>query len=85
MSLLTQDVRIAMPPLPAIWQGWRVAAEFLSEVVFRLVPQARFVITPANRQPALAVYTPDAATGRWHASGILVLTSRQQGLWPDPL
>jgi RNA polymerase sigma-70 factor, ECF subfamily len=76
VSLLTHDVRIAMPPLPAIWQGRQVAAEFLSEVVFRLVPQARFVPTRANRQPALAVYTPDAATGRCHASGILVLTFR---------
>jgi RNA polymerase sigma-70 factor (ECF subfamily) len=32
VSLLAADVRIAMPPLAAIW------AEFLTEVAFRLVP-----------------------------------------------
>jgi RNA polymerase sigma-70 factor (TIGR02960 family) len=76
VSLLTQDVRIAMPPLPAAWQGRQVAASFLSEVVFRLVPRARFLPTRANRQPALAVYTPAVGTSHWRASGLLVLTFR---------
>lgn len=57
MSLLAEDVRISMPPLPAMWEGRRRAAEFVADVAFRLVPQARFVETLANRQPALAVYT----------------------------
>jgi RNA polymerase sigma-70 factor (TIGR02960 family) len=74
VALLAQDIRITMPPLPAVWQGRRDAARFLVEVAFRLVPQARFVVTRANRQPALAVYTRDDANGLWRASGLLVLT-----------
>lgn len=76
VSLLTEDVRIAMPPLPAVWQGLQRAAEFLSGVVFQLVPEARFIETRANRQPALAVYTRDDTNGLWHGSGLLVITLR---------
>jgi RNA polymerase sigma-70 factor (ECF subfamily) len=75
VSLLAADVRIAMPPLAAIWEGQR-AAEFLAEVAFRLVPEARFVEVRANRQPALAVYTQDEVSGLWHGSGLLVITLR---------
>ena len=76
VSLLADDIQMAMPPLPAIWQGRERAAEFLTEVVFRLVPEARFVATRANRQPALAVYTRDQASGLWRGSGLLVITQR---------
>lgn len=76
VSLLAEDVRVAMPPLPAIWEGRPRAAEFLAEVVFRLVPEARFIETRANRQPALAVYTRDDTNGLWHGSGLLVITVR---------
>jgi len=76
VRLLAEDVRIAMPPLPAIWQGRQRAAAFLAEVAFRLVPEARFVPTRANRQPALAVYTRDEVTGLWHGNGLLVITVR---------
>ncbi|HEX3490427.1 MAG TPA: RNA polymerase subunit sigma-70 [Streptosporangiaceae bacterium] len=74
VALLAEDIRITMPPLPAVWLGRRDAARFLAEVAFRLVPQARFVVTRANHQPALAVYTRDDANGLWRASGLLVLT-----------
>jgi RNA polymerase sigma-70 factor (TIGR02960 family) len=74
VRLLAEDVRIAMPPLPAVWQGRDRAAAFLTEVAFRLVPRARFVQTRANGQPALAVYSRDAAGGLWRAGGLLVLT-----------
>ena len=76
VSLLTEDVRIAMPPLPAVWAGKLRAAEFLAEVAFRLVPEGRFIQTQANRQPALAVYTRDGSTGLWHGAGLLVITAR---------
>ena len=75
-SLLAEDVRISMPPLPAVWEGRERAAEFVAEVAFRLVPQARFVLTRANGQPALAVYSRDEPNDRWHASGLLVITPR---------
>ncbi len=74
VRLLAADVRVAMPPLPAVWQGRDRAATFLVEVAFRLVPRARFVQTRANGQPALGVYTHDAADGLWRGSGLLVLT-----------
>jgi RNA polymerase sigma-70 factor (TIGR02960 family) len=74
VRLLAEDVRIAMPPLPAVWQGRDRAAEFLAEVAFRLVPRARFAQTRANGQPALAVYMHGAADGLWRAGGLLVLT-----------
>lgn len=76
MTLLTDDVRVAMPPLPAVWEGRQRATEFVLEVAFRLVPEARFVETRANRQPALAVYSRDTTNGFWHGSGLLVITPR---------
>jgi RNA polymerase sigma-70 factor (TIGR02960 family) len=76
VRLLADDVRIAMPPLAALWHGRRQAAEFLAEVAFRLVPQARFIETRANRQPALAVYTRDDRNGLWRANGLLVICVR---------
>lgn len=75
VRLLADDIRITMPPLPAIWQGRGPAAAFLTEVAFRLVPRARFIPTRANRQPALAVYTHDPKDRLWRASGLLVLTT----------
>jgi len=70
------QMAIPLPPLPAVWEGRACAAEFLAEVVFRLVPEARFVQTRANRQPALAVYTRDEVSGLWHGTGLLVITVR---------
>jgi RNA polymerase sigma-70 factor (ECF subfamily) len=74
VRLLADDVRISMPPFPATWQGRELAAGFLTEVAFRLVPEARFVPAGANRQPALAAYARDAASGAWRANGLLVIT-----------
>src|SRR5207249_2876469 len=56
-----------------VWEGREPAARLLSEVVFRLVPEARLLETRANGQPALAVYTPDEADV-WRASGLLAVT-----------
>jgi RNA polymerase sigma-70 factor (TIGR02960 family) len=79
VALLAEDVRVSMPPLPAVWQGRETAARFLTEVVFLLVPEARFVTTHANRQPALAVYTRGNADGVWRINGLLVITV--EGNW----
>jgi RNA polymerase sigma-70 factor (ECF subfamily) len=76
VSMLAEDVRIAMPPLPAVWEGRERAGEFVVEVAFTLVPEARFVQTRANRQPALAVYTRDSTNGLWRGTGLLVITAR---------
>jgi RNA polymerase sigma-70 factor (ECF subfamily) len=74
VRLLAEDVRISMPPLAAIWEGRQRAAEFLTEVAFRLVPEARFVETRANGQPALGVYMRDGPDHVWRISGLLVIT-----------
>jgi RNA polymerase sigma-70 factor (TIGR02960 family) len=79
VRLLADDVRISMPPTPAIWEGRALAAAFLTEVAFRLVPAPRFIEVSANRQPALAVYSGDAASGAWRANGLLVITARAAG------
>jgi RNA polymerase sigma-70 factor (TIGR02960 family) len=76
VSMLAEDVRITTPPLPAVWEGRERAVEFLAEVAFALVPEARFVQTRANRQPALAVYSRDGTSGLWHGSGLQVITTR---------
>ncbi|MEV0406762.1 sigma-70 family RNA polymerase sigma factor [Actinoallomurus sp. NPDC050550] len=72
VALLTDDVRISMPPIPLEYQGRDVVARFYAAVVrpdrtYDLVP------TRANGQPALAVYLR-AATGVRHGAGLLVLT-----------
>jgi RNA polymerase sigma-70 factor (ECF subfamily) len=73
VELLAADVRLAMPPLPPVWEGREQAARFLAEVPFRLVPEVRILETRANRQPALASYARDEANGCWRASGLLVI------------
>ena len=40
------------------------------------VPEARFVLTRAHGQPALAVYSRDEPNDLWRASGLLVVTPR---------
>jgi hypothetical protein len=74
VRLLANDVRFSMPPLPAVWQGHEKAVTFLTHAVFRLVPEALFIPVGANRQPALAVYARDPASGAWRANGLLVIT-----------
>jgi hypothetical protein len=74
VRLLAADVRFSMPPLPAVWRGHEKAVTFLTRAVFRLVPEALFIPVGANRQPALAVYARDPASGAWRANGLLVIT-----------
>jgi RNA polymerase sigma-70 factor (ECF subfamily) len=79
VRLLAADVRFSMPPLPSVWQGHEKAATFLTSAVFRLVPEALFIPVGANRQPALAVYARDPASGAWRANGMLVITVAAPG------
>ncbi|WP_433179632.1 sigma-70 family RNA polymerase sigma factor [Actinoallomurus sp. CA-150999] len=72
VALLTDDVRVSMPPIPLEYQGRDVVARFYAAVVRRdrtydLVP------TRANGQLALAAYLR-APTGVRHGTGLLVLT-----------
>jgi RNA polymerase sigma-70 factor (TIGR02960 family) len=74
-ALLTNDIRLTMPPMPLEVRGRDTAAQFLSvnafhhgQHDFRLVP------TRANGQPAFGCYLRDTQTPIAHAHGLIVLT-----------
>jgi sigma-70-like protein len=71
IELLTEQVRISMPPLPLEWIGRAAAREVLQVV---LAPGRRLVPTRANRQPAFGLYVPDPESSVLHSVGLLVLT-----------
>jgi RNA polymerase sigma-70 factor (ECF subfamily) len=74
VALLTDDVRIAMPPLPIEYEGRELAARFHTAVTFRQGRTYHAVPTRANGQPALAAYLADPDGGPSHAIGLFVLT-----------
>jgi RNA polymerase sigma-70 factor (TIGR02960 family) len=74
VALLTEDVRLAMPPVPLEYQGRELAAQFLRAVAFRQGRRYRLVPTRANRQPAFGAYVRDPRAGISHANGLLVFT-----------
>ena len=74
VRLLTDDVRLTMPPLPLEYHGLASAARFLKIVSLRTGRTFRLVPTRANGQPAFGFYvhSPHGEVGR--ATGLLVLT-----------
>ena len=73
VALMTDDVWMAMPPMPLEYQGRALAAQFLTTI--RRGRSFRLVATRANGQPAFGVYLYDQETGLAHANGMFVLTS----------
>lgn len=74
LALLTDDVRVSMPPVPLEYVGLPAVAEFYGQVVrpdrtYDLVP------TRANGQPAFGTYLR-AADGTRRGTGLLALTLR---------
>ncbi len=74
VALLTDDVVLAMPPVPIEYVGREVALEFLQALVFRPDRLFRVVETRANGQPAIGFYVVDPVTNVAHAAGLLVCT-----------
>lgn len=74
LALLTDDVRLAAPPLPVAYQGLAAAGRALSRIAFRDGRRYRLLPTHANRQPAFGCYLIDPRTPVLHAHGLLVLT-----------
>jgi RNA polymerase sigma-70 factor (TIGR02960 family) len=74
VALLTDDVWLAMPPLPLLYQGRDVAARFLAAVSFREGRTYRVVPTRCNGQLALAAYARLPGSLVAVPSGLLVLT-----------
>ncbi len=72
VALLTDDVFIAMPPIPLEYQGRDVAARLFASI-FGSGRRVDLVPTRANGQPAFGAYLR-AATGIRHGSGLFVLT-----------
>jgi hypothetical protein len=74
VALLTEDVQLAMPPLPLQYQGRELAAQFHAAVMFRDRRTYRLISTRANGQPAFGLYIQDPRAGVLHANGLLVPT-----------
>ena len=74
IALLTDDVVVAMPPLPLEYHGLDLAYRFHNAVVFRHGRTYRLVPTRANGQPAFGAYVLDPAGGPNHALGLLAFT-----------
>jgi RNA polymerase sigma-70 factor (ECF subfamily) len=71
IALLTEDVRVSMPPMPFEWHGLDAVRPVLGAV---LVPGRRLVATRANGQPAFGLYVPDPRAPVLHGVGLLVVT-----------
>jgi RNA polymerase sigma-70 factor (ECF subfamily) len=74
VELLTDDVLLAMPPLPLLYQGRQLAARFHTTVTFRQGRTYRCIPTRANGQPAFGLYIKDPHARVLHANGLIVLT-----------
>jgi RNA polymerase sigma-70 factor (TIGR02960 family) len=74
VALLTDDVRVSMPPVPLEYRGRDSAARFHAAVVFRQRRTYDLIPTRANGQLAFAAYVRDPAGGVRHAMGLLVMT-----------
>jgi RNA polymerase sigma-70 factor (ECF subfamily) len=74
VALLTEDVWVAMPPVPLEYQGRELAARFHAAVTFRQGRTYQLVPTRANGQLAFGAYLRDPGGRARHAMGLLVLT-----------
>jgi RNA polymerase sigma-70 factor (ECF subfamily) len=72
VALLTDDVRLSMPPIPLEYEGRDAVAGFFTQV-FRL-RTFDAVPTRANGQPAVGTYLRATAAGARHGTGLDVLT-----------
>jgi RNA polymerase sigma-70 factor (TIGR02960 family) len=74
VAMLTEDVRLSMPPLPFEYRGLDAATQFLTRVVHDPPRPRRIVHTRANGQPAFGVYVRDNSDGAFRAVGLIVAT-----------
>jgi RNA polymerase sigma-70 factor, ECF subfamily len=71
-ALLREDARLTMPPTPTWYDGREAVAAFHAQL-FAARYEWRFLLTRANRQPAVAVYTRRPEESEYRAAGIDVL------------
>ncbi|MCW2652268.1 MAG: polymerase subunit sigma-70 [Mycobacterium sp.] len=72
VALFTDDVFVAMPPIPLEYQGRAIVARLFASI-FSSGRRVDLVPTRANGQPAFGAYLR-ASTGIRHGSGLFVLT-----------
>ncbi len=77
VSLLAEDARLVMPPLPTWVSGRDQVAAFLRAYPLSGVRRWRMVPTSANGQPAFATYTWDEEAAAFMAHSLSVLTLRE--------
>src|SRR5207244_1384004 len=76
VSLLREDVRMAMPPHSTWYEGREAVTAFLAGVAFAPGSEAhRLVPTRANRQPAFGVYRGVGADARPFGINVLRIES----------
>jgi RNA polymerase sigma-70 factor (ECF subfamily) len=74
VALLTEDVLVAMPPVPLEYQGLELARLFHTRVTFRRGRTYDLVPTRANGQLAFGAYVREPGGRTRHAMGLLVFT-----------
>jgi RNA polymerase sigma-70 factor (ECF subfamily) len=74
VALLTDDVRVTMPPVPLEYRGRELSARFHAVVTFRQGRTYVLVPTRANGQLAYGAYVRDPGGGAAPAMGLLVFT-----------
>jgi RNA polymerase sigma-70 factor (ECF subfamily) len=76
VSLLTDDVTLAMPPVPTWFQGREAVAAFLAAWPLARHQSWRMLPVRASGQLAFAAYTRSSEDGPYHAHVIEVVTLR---------
>jgi RNA polymerase sigma-70 factor (ECF subfamily) len=76
-SMLTEDARMTMPPLPSWYSGRDQVAAFLRGHALAGIKQWRLIPTLANAQPALAGYLLDEHAEAFMPYCVYVLTLRE--------
>jgi RNA polymerase sigma-70 factor (ECF subfamily) len=72
-ALLREDARLTMPPTPTWYDGREAIVTFHARQVFVPELQWRAIVTGANRQPAVALYTRRPGQSAFRASVMDVL------------
>jgi RNA polymerase sigma-70 factor (ECF subfamily) len=92
VSMLAEDARLVMPPLPTWVSGREQVAAFLRAYPLSGARRWQMVPTSANGQPALATYSWDEQTAAFMPHSLSVLTLREGKieeitafLTPEPL
>jgi len=77
VSMLAEDARMTMPPLPSWFSGRDHIAAFLSRYALADIKRWRLIPTSANGQPALAGYLWESHTAAYSPYCLYVLTLRE--------